>query len=105
MTADGQVLDEEICRELLSLPARADGHEEAQNTQERMEKDDKNPFVNSVPFRGQLDEIRNAEIKYLDVQIREVKKASKDAAALAEKLEWQKKVKSLESQRKEKRRR
>jgi len=45
------------------------------------------------------------EIKTLDAEILEAKKASKSAMALAEKLVAQKQVKSLESTRKQKRQR
>ncbi|MBE7466831.1 MAG: DEAD/DEAH box helicase family protein [Planctomycetes bacterium] len=122
-TDDGQPLDEEVYRKLFQLPAQVQETDEtappseldALRKAEIIKRLQEVESRNGQYFNEESEKLDRwaedlklsleTEIKELDVQIREAKKASKDAAALAEKLEHQKKVKTLEAQRKEKRRR
>ena len=127
-TDDGQTLDEEVAARLLTLPAtnppllqgegRGDG-ETAQllqnRTQQRQVAIQRNISERNARFfeaeadklDGWADDLKmglEREIKELDRQIKEARRAATTALTLEEKLAGQKQIKAIEVQRNQKRR-
>lgn len=120
-TDDGRAVDDDACRKLMLLPAVQEGSvaEAAPNlsmireaeTQSRLRQvEERNSrFFDEevVKLDGWSDDLKQGlerEIKELDRQIREFRKTSALAAALKDKLEAQKGLRLLESERNRKRR-
>ena len=119
----GHVLEEDAARRLLSLPAASVTPRPSASpngrVQERVEQQ-KSAIQRSISERnarlfeaeaekldGWADDLKVAlerEIKDMDRQIKEVKRAARLALTLEEKLAGQKKIKALEAQRNQKRR-
>lgn len=119
---DGTVLDSAICAKLMSLPAHVVGepseaipdfseNRSAEVTKRVKEVEHRNMkhFDEEVLkldlWSDDLKQGLEREIKELDKEIREARKIASLAGSLAEKLEAQKQIKTLESNRKEKRKR
>ena len=120
---DGRILDGELCRKLLSLPGRVvETHDAAgpaaslakvrdAETQACMQKVD---IRNGRYFDEEVAKLERwsddlklgleQEIKDLDRQIKEIRRESQAATALTEKLEAQRRIKKVESERNRKRR-
>jgi len=119
---DGEPLDEEQARRLLTLPGAVRGEYAGEfpqalgdMTQARLADIQRNISErNAAFFEAEADKLDRwaddlklgleHEIKDLDRQIREAKRAAKLAVSLEEKLAGQKEVKALESKRNQKRR-
>ena len=122
VTDKGETLDEDIARRLLSLPGEVGHlllgtvpHELESITQSRQTEIQRNISQRNARFfeieteklDGWADDLKiglEREIKELDRQIKEARRAATAALALEEKLAGQKQVKALESQRNSKRR-
>jgi adenine-specific DNA-methyltransferase len=119
--ADGRALDDETCVKLMLLPASEEGpakeavpdlsairEAEVKTRLKQVEERNGRFFDEEVlKLDGWSDDLKQGlerEIKDLDRQIREFRKTSALAAALKDKLEAQKALKSLESERNRKRR-
>lgn len=119
--ADGRVLDDETCRKLMLLPASEEGpakeavpdlsairEAEVKTRLKQVEERNGRLFDEEVlKLDGWSDDLKQGlerEIQDLDRQIREFRKTSAMAAALKDKLEAQKALKSLETERNRKRR-
>jgi adenine-specific DNA-methyltransferase len=119
---DGQSFDDDLCRKLLLLPAEVSDDSELQPadlTEQRKlavtsrvtEVEDRNmkffdeEVVKLDHWSDDLKQSMEREIKDLDKQIREARKVAALAGSLREKLEGQKAIKTLESTRKERRKR
>ncbi len=121
-TADGQILDEEVARRLLSLPgkvirpaSREGGSPLADITEGRRgeiladisERNHRFFEAETEKLEGWADDLKlglERELKELDRQIREAKRLMKSLSTLEEKLAGQKQVKALEALRNQKRR-
>ena len=120
-TDDGQVLDEELCQKLLSLPATVNGEPEsdapdlsairrgeAEAKLESIDKRNSDLFDEEVlkldRWSEDLKQGLERELKDLDKQIREARKVAALAQSLRDKLEAQKAIKALERTRNHKRR-
>jgi ERCC4-related helicase len=121
-TDDGQVLDEEVARRLLSLPGQlirpnsrpTAGHLTAISERRQAEiwaaiSQRNSQFVEleTEKLEAWSDDLKlglERELKELDRQIREAKRAMKALPTLEEKLAGQKTIKALESQRNQRRR-
>jgi SNF2-related domain/Helicase conserved C-terminal domain len=123
MTDQGQTLDNETANRLLSVPAEVagtvmggmDGGILASITEKRQAAIQKEVSERNARFfeaeaeklDGWADDLKvglEHEIKELDPQIKEVRRAASAALTLEEKLAGQKQIKSLEAQRNQKRR-
>ncbi|NUP98289.1 MAG: DEAD/DEAH box helicase family protein [Armatimonadetes bacterium] len=125
MTDGGDVLDEEIARRLLSLPgeheALAAGDDDSKReVLQRLTKARQDRIQRQISERnarffeaeaakldGWADDLKlglEREIKDIDRQIREARRAATAAVTLEEKLHGQKQVRALESERNQKRR-
>ena len=122
VTDDGLVLDEETTRRMLTVPGRV--HAEASGalpptlesaTEERRTAVQKSISERNARFfeaeteklDGWADDLKvglEREIKEMDRQIKEARRAATIAIALEEKLAGQKRIKALEAQRNQKRR-
>ena len=122
ITDDGKMLDDECCRKLLSLTASVangvDGKMPDLNNQRNVEVTKRVREVeqrNMKHFDEEVlkldhwsDDLKQGlerEIKELDKQIREARTVAALAASLGDKLEAQKLIRTLESTRKERRKR
>jgi ERCC4-related helicase len=121
MTTTGITLDEDMAQKLLNIPATIGSMEgdfphdalDSITDQLRQTRLAQADVRNARFFEEEVtkldrwsEDLKNGletEIKELDKEIRELKKESAKAAALTDKLEMQKKIRSLESRRKEKR--
>ena len=122
ITEDGQVLDEELAQRLLSLPAKAVSPlTETPNsdrlrtlTEQRQiaiqksisEKNAKYFEAEAEKLDGWADDLKiglEREIKDLDRQIKEARRAATASLTLEEKLVGQKQIKALEALRSQKR--
>lgn len=121
-TDEGELLDAETARRLLSLPGRAlgplqaeppevlatsAGERQAAIQREIAERNARFFEAESEKLDGWADDLKaglEREIKELDRQIKEARRLAKAAPTLEEKLAGQKQVKQLESQRHQKRR-
>jgi adenine-specific DNA-methyltransferase len=119
---NGDVLDEEMVKRLLALPANVadqmplapEGNLDAVTENRRGEIAQEIGKRNLTFFEAETEKLEawaddlkaglEREIKELDRQLREAKKTSKAALTLEEKLSSQKLIKALESQRIQKRR-
>jgi adenine-specific DNA-methyltransferase len=118
---DGRALDDETCRKLMLLPAAREGsvtdaapdlsalREAEVKTRLKQVEERNGRFFDEevIKLDGWSDDLKQGldrEIKDLDRQIREFRKTSAMAAALKDKLEAQKALKSLETERNGKRR-
>ncbi len=119
---DGQTLDAEMCRKLLLLPATLDSDEPAaampnltELRQQDVDQHIKQVEQRNVKFFDEevikldrwSDDLKNGlerQIKEIDKEIREARKAAALAQSLQTKLEGQKQIKALESNRNRKRR-
>jgi adenine-specific DNA-methyltransferase len=123
MTDAGQVLDEEVMRRLLSLPGEVIASARdasppdlaagmAKNRQVEIQaaihaRNQQFFEAETEKLEGWADDLKlglERELKELDRQIREAKRAAKSLATLEEKLSAQKQIKGLEAQRNQKRR-
>ncbi|OGT34885.1 MAG: DEAD/DEAH box helicase [Gammaproteobacteria bacterium RBG_16_51_14] len=122
-TDDGQILDEEVAARLLTLPGSIAGQAppglvntrlEAQ-TQKRQSDIQRNISERNARFfeeeadklDGWADDLKvglEREIKELDRQIKDARRAATTALTLEEKLSGQKNIKAIEAQRNQKRR-
>lgn len=117
----GDVLDDEACRKLLSLPASVESataspvpdfsvirNDVIASRLKLVDERNATCFEQEVlKLDGWSDDLKlglERELKDLDRQIREARKAASLAASLQDKLEAQKKVKALEVERSRKRR-
>ncbi|MEK7485726.1 MAG: helicase-related protein, partial [Planctomycetota bacterium] len=120
-TDNGQILDDEICRKLMILPAAVSGdtsssfldfsqirNNEVNIRLKQVEKRNSQFFDEEIikldHWSDDLKQGLEHEIKELDQQIRENRKTSALAATLKDKLEAQKSMKSLETERNKRRR-
>ena len=125
-TDDGQALDEEAARRLMTLPGRNTSFTSAQEprshyggledaTQKRQaeiqrgisERNARFFEIEADKLEGWADDLKlglEREIKELDRQIKEARRAATTALTLEDKLEGQKQIKALEGQRNQKRR-
>lgn len=120
-TDDGQILDDDLCRKLLPLPGRVDSpppgpppdlsdlrNREIAARLKQVDQRNAAIFEQEVlKLDGWSDDLKlglERELKDLDRQIREARKAASLAAGLQEKLDAQKTVKALEAERSKKRR-
>ncbi len=120
-TDNGMQLDEELCRKLLLLPAKVENHAfttipdfsamrqiDIQNRIKQVEERNGRFFDEEVlkldRWSDDLKQGLEREIKDLDKQIREARRATVLAASLHDKLEAQKSIKTLEATRNRKRR-
>ena len=121
-TDSGKTLDEEIARRLLSLPGQSTGavtqaspaslDELSKKEQARISRDISER--NAEFFEAEATKLDNwaddlkvgleREIKDIDRQIKEARRAASAALSLEEKLAGQKQIKALENHRKERRR-
>lgn len=123
ISEEGDAIEEEVARRLLSMPTTTIGENESLQSEnilndllgkKRAEITEGISERNAKFFEQEAEKLDNwaedlkitleREIKDIDRQIREAKKAAKTALTLEEKLEGQKKIKSLESTRNTKRR-
>jgi adenine-specific DNA-methyltransferase len=122
VTDNGETLDEDIARRLLSLPgemgesllgtmpSELEKMTEARQTEIRRNISERNARffeIETEKLDGWADDLKiglEREIKELDRQIKEARRAATAALTLEEKLAGQKQVKALESQRNAKRR-
>ncbi|KMP12221.1 DEAD/DEAH box helicase [Candidatus Nitromaritima sp. SCGC AAA799-A02] len=123
MADNGQVVDEDLARRLLSLPACSvqpinvsDGDKPLNDLSEKKKAEIRRGISerNARFFELEAEKLDNwaedlkvtleREIKDIDRQIREAKRAAKAALTLEEKLAGQKQIKALESTRNSKRR-
>jgi adenine-specific DNA-methyltransferase len=119
---NGTVLDSGICAKLLSLPASVIGEpaekipdfsenrsvevtKRVKEVEQRNMKHFDEEVLKLDHWSDDLKQGLEREIKELDKEIREARKVASLAGSLAEKLEAQKHIKTLESNRKEKRKR
>lgn len=122
ITDDGDTLDDERCRKLLSLSATVANGTEAppldlteqrnveltkrvQEVEQRNMKHFDEEVLKLDHWSDDLKQGLEREIKELDKQIREARKVAALAASLNDKLEAQKLIRTLESTRKERRKR
>ncbi len=122
VTDHGTVLDADVCGKLLSIPATVEDSgagslpdlsasrdtEMTKRVMEVVQRNMKHFDEEVLKLDHWSDDLKQGlerEIKELDKEIREARKVAALAASLAEKLEAQKQIKSLESNRKEKRKR
>ena len=122
-TDDGQMLDTEVAARLLTLPGIVNGNWEGDcavaalevQTQQRQEAIQREISKRNARFfeieadklDGWADDLKvglEREIKELDRQIKEARRAATTALTLEEKLAGQKQIKALESQRNQRRR-
>lgn len=122
-TENGQVLNEEVARRLLSLPAVSTSPRTGATTNGKLQElvarqqeviqhgiSERNARffeAEAEKLDGWADDLKVAlerEIKDMDRQIKEAKRAATLALTLEEKLAGQKQIKALESQRNGKRR-
>ena len=122
-TDDGQVLDEEVAARLMTLPGSVAGTNQGQQahaTFETLIQQRQAAIQRSISERnarffeaeaekldGWADDLKvglEREIKDLDRQIKEARRAATTALTLEEKLAGQKQIKALEAQRNQKRR-
>lgn len=121
-TDDGILLDPETAKRMLSLPGKqirelfesapaaiADLDTQAQNRIQRSISERNAQFFEDEANKldGWADDLKvglEREIKDIDRQIKEARRAASAATTLEEKLEGQKQIKALESHRKERRR-
>ena len=120
-TDDGQTFDAEMCRKLMLLPATLDGadtdtppdltdlrQQEASQQIEQVEQRNVRFFDEEVikldRWSDDLKRGLEREIKEIDKDIREARKAAALAQSLRAKLECQKQIKALEANRNRKRR-
>jgi hypothetical protein len=120
-TDNGVQLDEELCRKLLLLPAKVENHllspapdfsvirqVDIQNRIKQVAERNGKFFDEEVlkldRWSDDLKQGLEREIKELDKQIREARRATVLAASLHDKLEAQKSIKALEGTRNHKRR-
>jgi adenine-specific DNA-methyltransferase len=123
MTDEGHILDEEIATRLLTLPGTVIGQAPLntkasqlevtiQNRQASIQRDisERNAHffeAEADKLDGWADDLKvglEREIKELDRQIKEVRRAATIALTLDEKLAGQKQIKAIEAQRNQKRR-
>lgn len=122
VTDDGQPVDGEAARRLLSLPGAVIQNEIAApssaletQTQQRQQKIQRNISERNARFfevevdklEGWADDLKlglEREIKELDRQIKEARRAATTALTLEDKLAGQKQIKAIESLRNQKRR-
>ena len=122
ITDDGKALDSETAHRLLQLPGTSKGSladKAPSNLDELIEKEEvrinrKISENNARFFEEEAQKLDNwaddlkvgleQEIKDIDRQIKEARRAASSALSLEEKLEGQKQIKTLESHRKERRR-
>ena len=122
VTDDGQILDQEASRRMLTLPGRlVPQGVSVDETQLRQIADSRQAAIqhdiaerNTRLFSAEADKLDGwaddlklgleREIKELDRQIREVRRAATIALTLEDKLDGQKQVRALEAQRNQKRR-
>ena len=117
----GQMLDEEVCRKLLLLPARIENQltgsapdlsvsrqagmeSKIKQVEERNGKFFDEEVLKLDRWSDDLKQGLEREIKELDQQIREARRTTALAASLYDKLDAQKSIKALESARNRKRR-
>src|SRR3990172_10017722 len=122
ITEDGQILEEELAQRLLSLPAKAVSlltvtpnndrlrslTEQRQNAIQKgiSEKNARYFEAEAEKLDGWADDLKlglEREIKDLDWQIKEARRAATASLTLEEKLAGQKQIKALEAQRGQKR--
>lgn len=123
-TDDGQGLEEEVATRLLTLPGRVVSQLPSsssappllasviQQRQERIQRDisERNARffeAEAEKLDGWADDLKlglEREIKELDRQVKEARRAATTALTLEEKLDGQKQIRALEAQRNEKRR-
>lgn len=123
ITDDGQILDEEIATRLLTLPGNVAGQVKPNTaiallenqTQKRQADIQRNISERNARFfeeeadklDGWADDLKvglEREIKELDRQIKDARRAATTALTLEEKLAGQKNIKAIEAQRNQKRR-
>ncbi len=121
-TDTGDCLDDEICRKLLSLPAKVGTTNDSptpdfstlrqtevtkrvKEVEQRNMKHFDEEVLKLDLWSDDLKQGLEREIKEIDKEIREARKVASLAATLADKLEAQKHIKLLEVDRKEKRKR
>ena len=123
VTDQGRMLDEETARRLLSLPASVirpvlnifelaslDEHTRKRQASIQMDVSERNARffeAEADKLDGWADDLKvglERELKELDRQIKEARRAATAALTLEEKLAGQKQIKALESQRNQKRR-
>ena len=120
VTDGGEPVDDERCRKLLTLPASCTGQEAghapdlsqlngpemAKRVREVEQRNMKHFDEEVLKLDHWSDDLKQGlerEIKELDRQVREARKVAALAATLSEKLEAQKLIRTLESTRKERR--
>lgn len=119
-TDDGTAIDDEVCQKLLILPATVRATSDSTPNLSLIRATEINRRLGQIEQRNgrffdeevlkldrwsdDLKQGLEREIKEIDKQIRESRKASALAAALRDKLESQKIIKALESERNRKRR-